>query len=390
MLLSALKARLPLLRATTTDTVNLHDVLLHLAPELKLADWGGPRNLNTAEVFVATAKVEVTDTWYQALAEQGKTLLLINQDDESGLSINVGEVPVPSSLIRELIEEITDDAKQAYKLLPAFRGLTLKSASEVIRLVLTHDKALSIPAVLRERARMVGKLKGLSLVETNTLCYLPDDALAAWVKVERPYFEGATDARLIPRGLLFCGIPGTGKTQGAKYIARELGVPLYRLDMASSLAKWVGESEANFGRVLSMLDQEEPCVFLIDEVEKLFESGEDSGTTSRILSQLLWWLQEHTSRILTIMTTNNLSALPGELYRRGRIDRTMTFGALKGKPVNELAAAVCTSLKVAFSTELKNDLACAVSECGKVGITPAEITQVVFDYVKQNQKCLGG
>jgi ATPase family associated with various cellular activities (AAA) len=386
MLLSALKARLPLLRATTTDTVNLHDVLSHMVPKLKLTDWGGPRAISTADVFIATTKVEVTDAWYQALAEQGKTLLLINQDDESGLSINVGEVPVPSPLIRELIEEITD-AKQSFKLLPAFRGLTLKSASEVIRMVITEDKCLSIPSVLRERARMVGKLKGLSLVETDTQCYIPDIRLARWMHVERPYFENAADPRLIPRGLLFDGEPGTGKTQGAKYVARELGVPLYRLDLASSLAKWVGESEANFGRVLSMLDQEEPCVFLIDEVEKLFEPGEDSGTTSRILSQLLWWAQEHTSRILTIMTTNKRDALPAELYRNGRIDRVMVFTPMKEKAARELAAALCTSLKLPYEPRLNMLL---VKEIGEAGITPAAVTQFVFDYVKHNKKCLGG
>ena len=40
---------------------------------------------------------------------------------------------------------------------------------------------------------------------------------------------------------------------------------------------------------------------------------------------MLWWLAEHKSRVLTIMTTNNDKILPKELYREGRIDEVMTF-----------------------------------------------------------------
>lgn len=66
-----------------------------------------------------------------------------------------------------------------------------------------------------------------------------------------------------------------------------------------------------------------PCVVLIDEVEKVFQSGEDGGVTSRILSQLLWWLAEHRTRVLTVMTTNDYAAIPPELYRPGRLDKVM-------------------------------------------------------------------
>jgi len=138
--------------------------------------------------------------------------------------------------------------------------------------------------------------------------------------------------------------------------------------------------------VLSMLDQNEPSVFLIDEVEKLFESGgEDAGTTSRILSQLLWWLSEHTSRILTVMTTNNRDALPKELYRSGRIDRVMEFVPMQTKQAIELAAALCTSFKVPLDVKLKSN----ISMKSQDGITPAAVTQIVYDHIKDTQKCLG-
>lgn len=388
LFLDALQARLPLLRATTSDTVNLSDVVSHMVPSLKVGAYSGPKFL-LEDVFLATEAVELTETMYSALVDRGKTLILINQEDESGLSINVGEVPVPVDLICDLVQEITDHKADTVKLMPAFRGLTLKSASEIIRLVLTQDKCLTPSAVLRVRTNLAGKLKGLSLVDTTAACYLPNPDLEVWVGEQHPYFERATDPRLIPRGLLFYGVPGTGKSQGAKYIARQWGIPLYRLDLSSSMAKWVGESEANFGRVLSTLDQEEPCVFLIDEVEKLFESGEDAGTTSRILSQLLWWLQEHTSRILTVMTTNGIGKLPAELYRSGRIDFTLELGALKKPDCYKLILELLTSFNVK-NTPSKGKWLLNKVITGNLpkDLTPAVVTQAVFDYVKDHYLCL--
>ena len=65
------------------------------------------------------------------------------------------------------------------------------------------------------------------------------------------------------------------------------------------------------------------------------------GTTTTMMSQLLWWLAEHKSRVLTIMTTNNSKVLPKELYREGRIDEVMWFsglGPIEGGGVRRLGA----------------------------------------------------
>jgi SpoVK/Ycf46/Vps4 family AAA+-type ATPase len=129
--------------------------------------------------------------------------------------------------------------------------------------------------------------------------------------------------------LLFDGAAGTGKTAASKYIAQKFGVPLYHLDLGAMKGKYVGESEGNLIAALTQVDQVEPCVVILDEVEKIFQNSGDSGVTSGLLSQLLWWLQEHKTQVFTVMTTNNRLAIPPELYREGRIDAVMVFMGLE-------------------------------------------------------------
>lgn len=96
-------------------------------------------------------------------------------------------------------------------------------------------------------------------------------------------------------------VHNTGKTLASKFIASEFGVPLYRLDLGAMMGKYVGESEASLNAALTQIDQVEPCVVILDEVEKIFQSQGDSGVTSRLLSQLLWWLPKWIDQKFFIM-----------------------------------------------------------------------------------------
>ena len=51
---------------------------------------------------------------------------------------------------------------------------------------------------------------------------------------EKAFFLTGDDPRLRPRGLMFDGEPGTGKTSAAKWIAEQFGVPLYRQDVGGA------------------------------------------------------------------------------------------------------------------------------------------------------------
>ncbi|TNC80261.1 MAG: ATPase [Oleiphilus sp.] len=125
------------------------------------------------------------------------------------------------------------------------------------------------------------------------------------------------------KGILLAGAPGCGKTLSAKAAASIFGVGLINLDMARFYSKHLGETEQRFYQALKVIEQVSPCVVLIDEVEKYF--GQTQGeheTTRRLLAMFLHWLQERKSRTYIVATCNRVSALPPELMRSGRWDRS--------------------------------------------------------------------
>lgn len=68
---------------------------------------------------------------------------------------------------------------------------------------------------------------------------------------------------------LFVGPSGTGKTMAAGWLATRLGLPLYRVDLASITSKYIGETEKNLARLLARAERTE-AVLLFDEADSLF------------------------------------------------------------------------------------------------------------------------
>jgi ATP-dependent 26S proteasome regulatory subunit len=83
------------------------------------------------------------------------------------------------------------------------------------------------------------------------------------------------------RGLtaLFYGPPGTGKTMVAGTIATELGLDLYRVDLARVVSKWLGETEKNLAEVFDAAEDGQVLI-LFDEADSLFAKRTDVKTSN--------------------------------------------------------------------------------------------------------------
>jgi len=332
MLPLAIEAQLPLIGVTTRDVLNLHEVLRVLTKK-PVVTWQiqVPFQEGIVYTYVPNHKQDLPlYEMYQKLVKAPATLILVNPKEMKEPIFNAGELAVPKELMHSWMKAVVEDDKKASDLLKGLGGCTLKEAAEYARLTMARDHSLTSDGLMVTRRSSFMGASGLTPVDSKQDFYEAPDSLEKWVAREANFFLNGSDPRLIPRGLLFDGPPGTGKTSGAKWLAERLGVPLYRMDIGGTKSKWVGESEGRLLGNLLRIDNEAPAVVLLDEIEKVFATNhsDSSGTTATMLSQLLWWLAERRSRILVVMTTNNSAALPKELYREGRVDEVFWMNGL--------------------------------------------------------------
>jgi len=119
---------------------------------------------------------------------------------------------------------------------------------------------------------------------------------------------GRSHVRDGERGIkaLFSGPPGTGKSLSAEVIASALGYPLFRVDLASVVSKWVGETEKHLNRLFDAVE-EAPCVLLFDEADALFGKRADvKGAQDRFANLEVSYLLQRLESFdgIAILTTN--------------------------------------------------------------------------------------
>lgn len=393
MLKTAIDAKIPMIETFTRDMVNVQSVLEHLCEHGAVERWHkGAKHPKMAQVSVlyvtgdelAERHPDPTDL-YDQFVSSGMTLVILNPTTHVPSALRVGEVPVPSELVDELLENLTDDPDP---LKACLGGLTLKEIGEVIQLASTQYKEITPDSLVQTRRHFIQQESLLSMVDTTLPLYQTPPEIEEWVQLNKPFFGEDVHPKLVPRGLLLKGPSGTGKTVASKHIASEWGVPLYRVDLGSLMGKYVGESEQNLTKALAALDHSAPCIALFDEVEKIFAQGEDSGVVHRMLSQILWWLQEHKSLVLTVMTTNDDTVIPPELIRPGRIDQAILLEGMtssEGHPLMRTLFESLTGDPLAGVT-LHNLWALAICKAKAIDsekVPPAVLEQVVISHVKK-------
>jgi SpoVK/Ycf46/Vps4 family AAA+-type ATPase len=87
----------------------------------------------------------------------------------------------------------------------------------------------------------------------------------------------------------------------------------------------VGSSEENVRRAIHTAESVAPAILWVDEIDKAFagsagSGGSDGGTAARVFGTFLTWLSDKTAPVFVIATANDISQLPPELLRKGRLD----------------------------------------------------------------------
>jgi cell division protease FtsH len=137
-----------------------------------------------------------------------------------------------------------------------------------------------------------------------------------------------------PRGVLFTGPAGTGKTLFARALAGELGVNFIVVNTPELVSKWLGQSSKHIRDVFAKARKHAPCIIFFDELDAVgaTRSSEDQGGAGReqdaVVNALLLELDgfKPNAGILVVGATNRVESLDPALRRPGRFDRIITLG----------------------------------------------------------------
>jgi transitional endoplasmic reticulum ATPase len=135
---------------------------------------------------------------------------------------------------------------------------------------------------------------------------------------------------LPPRGILFSGPSGTGKTLMAKALAGETGLNFISISGPILFSKWLGESEKALHHIFKKAKQSAPCILFFDEIEALGMTrgtGSESGAVERMASQFFHELDNLSdlSQVMVLGATNRIDLLDPALTRAGRLEFILTF-----------------------------------------------------------------
>jgi hypothetical protein len=148
------------------------------------------------------------------------------------------------------------------------------------------------------------------------------DPIKQWLRQDISLWK-SNDISALPKGYLFCGPVGTGKTYMVECLAGEAGVPVVKLKNFRD--KWVGSTEGNLERIFRLLQALGRCYVFVDEADQALgrrESGNDSGVGGRVYSMIAEEMGSSTSRgrIIWILASSRPDLIEVDLKRPGRID----------------------------------------------------------------------
>ncbi len=262
--------------------------------------------------------------------EKDVTLVCFPLPDEAALRKVFDEIVASLRDNPQVTLQLTEEISEM--LVKAALGLTATEAENAFAKAIVYDAALTaddLSTILSEKEQVIRKTGFLQYYHVREHMEHVGglDKLKDWLRKRRQAFTlRAQEFGLpAPKGLLLIGVQGCGKSLTAKAVASLWQMPLLRLDLGALFSGYVGSSEENTRKAIAAAERVAPCILWLDEIEKglsgVQSSGaSDAGTTSRVFSTFLTWMQEKEAPVFVIATANEISQLPPELMRKGRFD----------------------------------------------------------------------
>ncbi len=207
----------------------------------------------------------------------------------------------------------------------ALQGLTISEIENSVATCISHIHKLDPERLIKDKRQIVRKSGILEFIDTRVEQKDVGGLDLAKEFLERYTLAHSNEAQAFGvtplKGVLFTGIPGTGKSLLAKAMGHQWKIPLLKLDMGKVMDRLVGSSEDRMRNVIAVAEAMAPCIVWIDEIEKGLSGTKssnfsDGGTLARVFGTLLTAMQDGLKGVTIIATANDITMLPPELIRR--------------------------------------------------------------------------
>lgn len=192
-------------------------------------------------------------------------------------------------------------------------------------------------------------------------------------KPEEFYEMGAK----VPKGVLLCGKPGTGKTLIAKAIAGEANVPFISMSGSEFIEMFAGLGASRVRKLFEKARKMAPCIVFIDEIDAIgarrtSASGAESEN-NQTLNQLLVEMDgfDTSETIIVLAATNRPEMLDKALLRPGRFDRQIIINSPDQKGREEILKIHSKDKKIDDNIDFKD-----IAE-DTAGFTGAELANIL-------------
>lgn len=192
--------------------------------------------------------------------------------------------------------------------------------------------------IFRNKKSAQREINGLNEIDYNSSSRMKFDDVAGNYEAKESLMEivdfiknpekyRSLDARM-PKGVLFYGSPGTGKTLMAKALAGEAGVPFYAVSGSDFVQVYAGLGAGRIRNLFKKAKKSGKSVIFIDEIDAIGKKrmngnlrGSDEGdrTLNALLTEMSGFAED--SGIVVVAATNRIDTLDSALLRPGRFDR---------------------------------------------------------------------
>jgi ATP-dependent 26S proteasome regulatory subunit len=330
--------------------------------------------------------------------EKGDNIILLVAENLSDLApkivsnpkVAVVDVPMPDRATRKAVARIADprlsekDAERYAEVTAGLKAVQIASILTPLDAAHAPDPGPEVDRLIARRKREILERECFGLVEFVE----PEhgfDVVGGMEEVKKDLRAIAENIRAgrtsrVPMGILFTGPMGTGKTFVAEAFAKECGLTTIKLKNFRS--KWVGATEGNLEKILSVIRAIGQVVVIVDEGDRAFgntESEGDGGTSSRVIARIKEFMSDTSNRgrILFLVMTNRPDKLDVDLKRAGRLDRKIPFlYSQTPEEVEQVARAVMRKNKVRTDADLPSIRASFSQKL--VGYSNADVEAVVL------------